>query len=135
MYRGDIKYVMAHRRVSKYFGNASQHLCIVCGENAKEWSYIGNSPFERSQEHGGYTVTYSPRSTDYEPLCIKCHRHKDIDYENSKYGETNYTVKIPDKDIEKIRNDARTHKEIADQYGVNQSTITRIKNGKRRRRS
>lgn len=134
MYRGGIKYVMAHRRVSIYFGKASEHICIACGEIASEWSYVGNSPFERVQDHGGYLVKYSPRSTDYEPLCKRCHRHKDIDYKNSKYGEEHYIVKISDADIDNIRKDIRTNKAIAEQYGVNQSTISRIKNGKRRRR-
>ncbi len=46
-------------------------------------------------------------------------------------GENSATAKLTSNDVLSIRSDSRSHCVIANDYGVAQSTVTRIKNGKR----
>lgn len=50
----------------------------------------------------------------------------------SRKGNCNATTKLTKSDILEIRKDFRLQKEIALEYGVQQGTISRIKNNKRR---
>lgn len=48
-----------------------------------------------------------------------------------RFGENSGTARLSDSDVLSIRSDNRVHSVIASDYGVVQSTITRIKNRKR----
>ena len=45
-------------------------------------------------------------------------------------GYVHHGRKLTDEETEAIKKDRRTQRAIADEYGVNQKTIWRIKNGK-----
>ncbi len=47
-------------------------------------------------------------------------------------GEKHWNCSLSEETVEKIRNASGTHEALAEFFGVNQSTITRIKNRKRR---
>jgi HNH endonuclease len=49
----------------------------------------------------------------------------------NREGEANTRAKLTDADVLKILNDSRRQQEIADDYGVNRSLISMIKNGRR----
>ncbi len=53
-----------HTELRKIRGNATEHSCADCGEQAHEWSY---------KEHTGY----SENPDDYAPRCHKCHNSHD----------------------------------------------------------
>lgn len=73
----EIGYVQAHKRVRNTRGDARQHACVDCGEQAAEWSYDHADPNERVGDHGGYTPAYSLDVNRYEPRCVRCHRIAD----------------------------------------------------------
>lgn len=47
-------------------------------------------------------------------------------------GERNANAKLTEEQVQAIRESAATQPALAEQYGVNQSTISRIRGGKRR---
>jgi hypothetical protein len=49
------------------------------------------------------------------------------------YGESHYLSKLSSKEVQQIKDDPRKQKIIADEYGVNQSHISRIKSNQSRR--
>lgn len=51
---------------------------------------------------------------------------------NPPYGERSGTCKLPKEAVALIKEATGTHSEIALKFSVNQSTVTRIKSGKRR---
>jgi hypothetical protein len=55
--------------------------------------------------------------------------HDRIKHGTSNRGERCGTAKLTLEQVRAIRKDTRLQKEIAAQYGVNQNTISRIKNG------
>lgn len=75
MFKGDvIAYATAHRRKRARDGAASAHACVMCGELAYDWSYVGGCPRERVDARGR---RYSPDPDMYQALCRKCHRRYD----------------------------------------------------------
>ena len=73
-YTGDqVSYNAMHRRLRTWRGPASAQLCVDCGERAKDWSYTGGCPKERSDIVDGYVLRYSPDPDMYEPRCGRCH--------------------------------------------------------------
>jgi hypothetical protein len=59
----NVKYSALHYRVRIDRGNAKDHTCIDCGEQAAEWSTIRD--------------TDGTDNSHYEPRCVKCHRAYD----------------------------------------------------------
>jgi hypothetical protein len=72
----DVGYDVAHARMRRVMGSASspEYSCTDCGGPAREWSYIGSAPDERTNERG---CAYSPDPTFYVPRCARCHRLHD----------------------------------------------------------
>lgn len=76
----EITYTSAHRRIKSERGAAKTHPCIVCSAPAAEWAYMYcGGEYERFGPRGsGVTGSYySTRPKDYEPMCVKHHRHHD----------------------------------------------------------
>lgn len=67
-------YAAAHTRVYSARGRAADHPCVDCGEQAKDWSYLGDCPSEQRDERGR---VYSPDPEMYAARCRKCHRAYD----------------------------------------------------------
>lgn len=64
-------YLTVHKRLHKIRGRAETHLCS-CGQPAAQWSYIGpREPGER--------MPYSENLDEYEPLCVSCHKRRDME--------------------------------------------------------
>jgi len=70
-------YTAAHERVRRERGRAKEHACVDCGDQAAEWSYVGNAPDERKAVRGRSICAYSPSPEYYSPRCCKCHRAHD----------------------------------------------------------
>lgn len=54
---------------------ADQFDCISCGGSADEWAYDGTDPTEVVNDAG---QRYSQWPEFYMPLCLPCHRSKDL---------------------------------------------------------
>ena len=108
-------YITRHWRVGQARGSASDQSCVGCGEQAAEWSQIhgttGNEP-----EH-------------YEPRCKQCHEAYDLALKprGEKHGNAVFT----EDQIRAIRAaDGIGSRELARKYGVNRTTIQRIRSGR-----
>lgn len=73
----DVTYVGAHCRVKRIHGPASDHLCVDCGQPARDWSYDHSDPNEKLSREG---LSYSPDPAHYEARCKSCHRIFDSGY-------------------------------------------------------
>jgi hypothetical protein len=62
-----------HRRLYRQRGKAAEHLCVDCGQRARDWSYMHDDPDEKTQIIGGVAVPYSLELSHYEPRCRRCH--------------------------------------------------------------
>lgn len=69
----DAGYSVAHARVRKARGKASDHLCVDCGKQANEWSYVGGAPNERVDSYGGKMLPYTTNPAYYVARCHSCH--------------------------------------------------------------
>ena len=78
--KGAWSYPSVHNRLKRNRGSASQYVC-ECGEQAREWALDHDTPFllVGRTANGGRSF-YSPRMSDYKPMCIPCHRKKDSDF-------------------------------------------------------
>lgn len=56
-------YDSRHKAVYRAQGRASEHACVACGEQAKDWAQI----------HG----TDGTDPLNYQTMCLKCHRDYD----------------------------------------------------------
>jgi hypothetical protein len=72
-----ITYAGAHKRACYDKGWPSEHVCVDCGAQAHDWSYVGGSADERYEVRDGHTLAYSVDPADYVPRCISCHRKAD----------------------------------------------------------
>lgn len=73
-----VDYQLAHWRLRKARGQASQHACADCGQQAAEWSYDGLDPDEMLDlRRNRYLIRYSTDPKHYDPRCRPCHRAKD----------------------------------------------------------
>lgn len=69
-----IDYGLAHSHVRKRRGRADGHLCVDCGSQAEEWSYIGGDPDEAVEiDLRGRFWRYSLKPSYYAPRCKSCH--------------------------------------------------------------
>lgn len=66
-------YRLAHIRVGRAKGKASEHDCAECGATAEQWSYNHQDPAAFVDRHG----PYSGDPQFYDPLCAPCHKRRD----------------------------------------------------------
>lgn len=67
-------YMLAHNRVRRLRGRASEHECVLCGERAEHWAYQHHCATKRIESVNG---PYSDNYEDYAPMCLPCHRAYD----------------------------------------------------------
>lgn len=68
-------YNAVHIRVRSERGPARSHVCADCPAPARHWSYDHNDPDEKTSERGPYSLDLSR----YQPRCVSCHKHFDLD--------------------------------------------------------
>jgi hypothetical protein len=74
----NISYETMHAiRLLQSRGRASEHPCIDCGAQAKDWSYNNAADIELIDEWG---KRYSFVVSDYDPRCKPCHNRFDRAY-------------------------------------------------------
>jgi len=73
----DTTYNLAHVRVKKLRGKASEYSCVDCGGPAEDWSYQGGSPREQLEQQRGCLLAFSSDPFDYDPRCKLCHKTYD----------------------------------------------------------
>ena len=79
-------YNTIHARVASVRGKASTHMCIDCGESAREWSCKKTADLSVGIAKWGnktIEVSYSQDIYDYDPRCKSC--HKKYDYTGNQY--------------------------------------------------
>lgn len=71
----DASYQAVHQRLRRVRGNAREHQCVDCSEDASQWSYseLGGC-WARMSEEGPYSVDLD----DYKPRCASCHKRFDL---------------------------------------------------------
>ncbi len=77
-------YVAMHQRLYRQRGDASDHKCAHCGEDARHWSYRHGCPDELiSKKHNRQgrkgQHPYCPHLDCYIALCGSCHRQYDLE--------------------------------------------------------
>lgn len=77
-----IAYSTAHARVKATYGAASNHPCILCGEQAHAWSYDHSDPTPLMHQGVGLwankpPIPYSADPERYDPMCRSCHVKRD----------------------------------------------------------
>lgn len=76
-HEGYISYGYAHNLVRQARGSAKDFKC-ACGNQAREWAYMGGDPNELVGQETFVGMTYSRDVSLYEPRCAKCHRISDV---------------------------------------------------------
>lgn len=74
----EVTYEAVHMRLRRERGAASTHLCVQCGEQARDWAYQHDDPGERigpvtSQDGKTYMLSFTANLDAYKPMCILCH--------------------------------------------------------------
>lgn len=69
-----ITYGGMHLRVRNVLGSARDHLCVDCGDQARQWSYDHDDPGERHAAEGAYSLNIG----HYLPRCVPCHKKFDL---------------------------------------------------------
>lgn len=69
---GGVSYWSVRERLRVERGPASGYRCVECGAAARDWSYDGTDPAERTDPARGYR--YSLDLGRYRPRCRSCHR-------------------------------------------------------------
>jgi hypothetical protein len=145
-------YIGVHKRL----GNTEKGACRAesiglasCSKDAEEWALLHDVPTIMDETRG---LAYSPDLSRYVPLCVKCHRNYDGNtktaWENSREsrmasmcrGEAHKKAhagqrKLTDEDVaEIIRRQAggETVSALAAWFGVSESLVSNVVNGKRR---
>jgi hypothetical protein len=67
-------YRLAHKHVVRAKGDTRDHACADCGRPAREWSYDGQDPDEKTDQGGR---AYSTHPEHYLPRCAPCHKVHD----------------------------------------------------------
>ena len=75
--KGPLTYSGVHHRLRTTFGDASQHACVDCGEQASDWSYNHSGIEERTGLVGAVRMLYSLDLAQYQPRCRACHNAYD----------------------------------------------------------
>lgn len=74
-WKGDnVGYATLHNRLLRTRGQATEHLCVNCGDQAVEWAYNHSDANERISPQG---YPYTPNLDAYDPLCKPCHVRRD----------------------------------------------------------
>lgn len=114
-------YHQAHRSVRKARGNADEHPCKACGQQAKHWAY----------QHDTDPLDVA----NYEPMCVSCHFAYDGVRFDNNYGNTNlqgvkhWAVKLCEEDVTEIRKRCaagQSQSSLAKEYGVSPMTISDV---------
>jgi hypothetical protein len=107
-------YDVWHHRVTKAQGPARDHACVDCGNPAQDWS------------------TVNPSSDDiqarFQPRCRRCHRYYD-----GAVGEGNRRAKLTSGKVRELRArraDGLTYRQLADQFGISDSSACAAVNRK-----
>lgn len=119
-----LSYSGIHKRLYTQRGSASSYLCTVCGEQAHEWACNDPSAFEVPKN--GRMIKVSMHLDLYIPLCRSCHKKKDYKDEQREAGHPR--AKLTREQIDEIRfmSKYKSHQEIADQFGLSQSYVSKI---------
>jgi hypothetical protein len=72
-----ITYQAAHMRVKYLRGSASQHVCVDCAGQARDWSYTGGDSGQFYEIIKGSKLAYSTNPEFYVARCKPCHRKHD----------------------------------------------------------
>lgn len=73
----EITYVGAHGRLRRQLGPAPAHICARCGgREALHWALINGAESVTNDGH----QRVSPDPSDYEPLCVPCHKRVDTQW-------------------------------------------------------
>jgi hypothetical protein len=113
---------------------------IVDGSPSNGWKNVRAHRYSYSLFNGaipsGGIVCHAcdnPSCVNPAHLWIGTHKQNTDDMLSKKrWKKPRLHFKLSENDVEKIRSDTRTHMSIANDYGIAQSTVTRIKNGLRR---
>lgn len=73
----EISYAAAHMRIRRARGRATDHMCIDCGEPARDWCLRRDASPVLTTVHRGFLCRYSGDPADYDPRCRWCHRAYD----------------------------------------------------------
>lgn len=129
-------YAAIHQRLAL----KNRGLC-QCGAPAKEWA-LKHRPSERLIDRNGFA--FSPHQSDYEPMCVKCHRradgntqtmwdrHRDYLMTTLPRGENHANAKLTAKQVERIKEERATGVKLwklSSKYGVSMAQISRIATG------
>lgn len=75
-------YGVAHQRLKRARGRASEHQCEApgCEKQAAHWAYGYGDPTEREEvvRGGARPSPYSLDPSHYFPLCVACHKRADL---------------------------------------------------------
>ena len=66
-------YAGAHWRVRNQYGEPSLHLCVDCGDSAREWAYDHLDPDELTHRSRKGDHAYSANPAHYMAMCKTCH--------------------------------------------------------------
>lgn len=78
LWQEEVKYAAAHIRVQRVKGRAADHPCVDCQQPARDWSYVGGDPEERTEMVKGSPRRYSLDPERYVPRCRSCHLSLDF---------------------------------------------------------
>ena len=88
----DGEYMLAHHRLRRDLGAASNFNCIKCGNQARQWAYDHGDPNEMYSEMAGIEgIAYSLDASHYMPMCVKCHKRFDMDRLGGKIARKSKT--------------------------------------------
>lgn len=74
-------YALAHSRMRRQKGTATNHTCFKCGAQAKQWAYNHEDPHERIDSSiSKNPVVYSMSPDYYVAMCTPCHKTFDLEW-------------------------------------------------------
>ena len=117
---------MAARR-AEYFDGKS---CVTCGSTESlELDHIDPATKVSHRIWSWSTERREAELAKCQPLCRDCHESKSV---REFSGETHQNSKLSDSDVSKIRQlltDGVSQTKIANEFGISQSQVSRIKIG------
>lgn len=118
-----------------------------CGAPAKEWALKHDYSVGLTDSNG---LLYSYKESDYEPLCVKCHRnadgnaqtmwdrHREYLVTTRARGDAHGSAKLTEAQVTKIKEQRAAGVKLwklSSTYGVSMAQISRIAMGQSRRKS